>query len=171
MRSDQAEGIYSFAVTLTNAPGGVDNLELAGYASSTGGGGEWGGIIDLNIFPEQFIEGASWAINQAGAAVDAEPIAPTQWVDTKNGPQEVWEIVNAGDTSSMDDPDQYFQFVSTYAPGVVQGSILASGTLSPGSVQAGGNVLGPVIPEPATGISFAFGALVLVRGRKLIGFA
>jgi hypothetical protein len=164
------EGIYSFSVTLTNAPGGVDNLDVTGSAASTGGGGAWGSIVDLNVFPEEFIEGASWAINQTGAAGDADKITPAQW-EYSNKQGGTWTLLNGGDTST-DDSLQYFQFVSTWAPGVVQGSILASGTLSPGDVQAGGDVLGPaVIPEPATGVTFAFGALALLRGRRFIGFA
>lgn len=88
-----SEGIYNFSVTLTNAPGGVNYLEMTGFASSTGGGGSWAGTTNINVFPEEFIEGAQWYVN----ASNGEPIAPTQWKDIKNGPGVIWAIDDSGD--------------------------------------------------------------------------
>lgn len=139
-----------------SGPGDLEILDAQGGSSA--GGGAWGHS------PDPGNRGVDWAVS-LGSGTPLQ-IAPTRHQWKRVGGKWNWYFYADGDTSRNDAMGQYFQVASRWAPGPTMAA-LAAGV----DKQAGGLVMGPVVPEPSSLVglltaSGLAGVSVLRRRRR-----
>jgi hypothetical protein len=155
--------IDKFSIDFSTLAQGAPDLKavdiLSGSTASKIGKGGWMHSLDPGNI------GIDW--NVTGGAAGALPISPALW----NKKSKNYSKVYAGDTSRNDISGQFFELVSTWAPGQCTASIGISAAM----MQANGIVWGPTVspsipqtsvPEPASIGVLALGWLAIIRQKK-----
>jgi len=153
-----------FGVDIPNVTG-EELVVTSSLAGSNAGGEPWGDLTEQrydSVTGQWYFTGVDWNAARGVTPGNDMPIEPTQW-DLKG---QTWSMTYAGDTSRSDSGScQYFQFASTWMPGVVDGYV--SNGLHTADALAYGEVYGPTtVPEPATCLLLGLGALRLITARR-----